>query len=53
VLVDGIVVEIEFSNEHQDWKYIVKGLDVDGDDLNVVTVVFDATFSVLAVTAFP
>ena len=41
--------EPEWSDEHQNWKYRVEGLDIDEDTLTAITVILD---DVLVVTTF-
>ena len=41
--------EPEWSEEYQNWKYRVDGLDLDDDELTVITVILD---DILVITAF-
>jgi hypothetical protein len=49
-LLNGKVIDSEWSDNFKNWKYEVEGTDLEGDTLNCVTVFFDATFSILIVT---
>lgn len=49
----GVVSQdAEWDTNSQNWKYRVAGFDTDGDTMSVITVVFHATLSLLAVTIF-
>jgi len=47
-----IIREGKWDEDYEQWKYIVEGRDLDGDDLSAVTVIFDETFSLLIVTVY-
>jgi hypothetical protein len=49
-LLIGKVIDSEWSDNFQNWKYEVEGDDLEGDKLNCITIFFDATFSILIVT---
>lgn len=53
VLEHGQIVKAaEWDASHQNWKYRVDGLDVDGDDLTAVTVILQTDFTVRVLTVF-
>jgi Domain of unknown function (DUF4258) len=53
VLETGHVIEqAEWDNTHNSCKYKVEGFDLAGDELRVITVIFDINFSLLVVTVF-
>lgn len=53
VLENGQVIEeAEWDSNHSSWKYKVEGLDLRGDELRAITVIFDINFSLLVVTVF-
>ena len=52
-LENGQVIENgEWDSTHANWKYKVEGLDLTGDELKVITVIFDINFSLLVVTVY-
>ena len=53
VLEKGRVIrEAEWDSNHDEWKYRVEGIDVEGDELTAVTVILEADLSLLIVTVF-
>lgn len=53
VLENGQVIEqAEWDSLHLTWKYKVEGLDLRGEELRVITVIFDINFSLLVITVF-
>ena len=53
VLESGQIVKAaEWDAQHQNWKYRVDGMDVDGDDLTAVTVILQTDFTVRVLTVF-
>ncbi len=53
VLEHGQIVQAaEWDAQHQNWKYRVDGMDVDGDDLTAVTVIIQTDFTVRILTVF-
>lgn len=53
VLRSGHIVQSpEWSDEHQNWKYRVEGLDTEGDDLTAITVVFELNLMLRVITVF-
>ena len=53
VLREGrIIREAEWDSEHEDWKYRIEGVDIEGDELTAITVIFEADLSLLTVTVF-
>lgn len=42
----------DWDEEYQNWKYKVQGVDLLGDDLIAITIIFDSTFSLYVVTVF-
>lgn len=52
-LENGQVIEdAEWDNTHSNWKYKVGGMDLAGDELRVITIIFDINFSLLIITVF-
>jgi hypothetical protein len=49
-LLAGKVIDSQWSDHFNNWKYEVEGTDLEGDRLNCITIFFDATFSMLIVT---
>jgi hypothetical protein len=47
-----IIKEPEWDGEYENWKYRVEGVDIEGDDLIAITVIFDSNLSLLVVTVF-
>ena len=47
-----ILREPEWDEGHGHWKYRVEGVDLDGDSLTAITVIFDSEMSLLVVTLF-
>ena len=47
-----ILKKPEWDEEHEHWKYRVEGVDLDGDELRVITVIFDSEMTLLVVTVF-
>jgi len=42
ILKRGEVVDKEFNEEHQSWKYTIKGEDLEGDSGTVITAIIDS-----------
>lgn len=51
-LANGQVVEREWEDRYQNWKYQVDGFDIEGDGLTSIIVFFDSDFSLLVITAY-
>jgi hypothetical protein len=49
-LLAGKVIDCQWSDHFNNWKYEVEGTDLEGDNLNCITIFFDATFSMLIIT---
>lgn len=47
-----IIREPIWDDKHGQWKYIVEGRDLDGDELRAVTVIFEEDFSLLVITVY-
>lgn len=47
-----VIEEAEWDSGHAQWRYKVEGIDLSGDELRVITVIFDINFSLLVVTVF-
>lgn len=47
-----IIRDPVWDDRHGQWKYIVEGRDLDGDELSAVTVIFDEDFSLLVITVY-
>jgi hypothetical protein len=47
-----IIRNPQWDKDHGEWKYIVEGVDLDGEDLRAVTVFFDANLTLIIVTVF-
>lgn len=53
VLEHGQIVKAaEWDAQHQNWKYRVDGVDIDGDELTAVTVIIQSDFTVRVLTVF-
>lgn len=53
VLQHGEVIrDAQWDEEHGEWKYVMEGADLEGDDLRAVTVFFDAAMTLIIVTVF-
>ena len=53
VLAEGeILRDPEWDAEHGQWKYVVEGTDLEGDELRAVTVFFDVNMTLFIVTVF-
>ena len=53
VLETGQIVRApEWDAQFQNWKYRVEGVDTDGDDLTVVTVIIESAFTLRILTVF-
>ena len=53
VLENGqIIREAEWDLNHNQWKYRVEGMDIEGEALTAITVIFEADLSILTVTVF-
>jgi len=47
-----ILREPEWDEEHQNWKYRVEGVDTEGDELTVITVIFTVDLTLYIITVF-
>jgi hypothetical protein len=47
-----IVHDPEWDEEHQNWKYRVEGVDLEADELRVITVIFAADLTLYIITVF-
>src|SRR3990167_5171515 len=47
-----ILREPEWDDKYQSWKYRVEGVDLEGDELTAITVIFEDELSLLVVTVF-
>jgi hypothetical protein len=51
VLEMGVVVGTEFDNERRNWKYRIKGEDIDGDEGIVITAIV-SSYKLVIITVF-
>ena len=47
-----IVRDPEWDEDHQNWKYRVEGVDMETDELTVITVIFTADLTLYIITVF-
>jgi len=47
----GVVVGTEFDNERRNWKYRIKGEDIDGDEGIVITAIV-SSYKLVIITVF-
>lgn len=47
-----VIQEGVWDDKCEQWKYVVHGRDLDGDELRAVTVIFDESFSLLVITVY-
>lgn len=52
VLETGKIIKHEWDEEHQNWKYRVRGTDIDGDELVAITVIVESDLQLIIVTVF-
>lgn len=42
----------EWDEQYQNWKYKVEGEDLSKEELRVITIIFDSSFSLYVITVF-
>lgn len=47
-----ILRKAEWDDDHNNWKYRIEGRDIEGDELTVITVIFEMSLSLINVTVF-
>lgn len=47
-----VIKEPEWDDNFQNWKYRVEGVDIEGDELTAVTIIFDVSMTLFIVTVF-
>jgi hypothetical protein len=52
VLMWGEVLELEENKEFQDWKCLIKGNDLDGEELTFVAAIFKEENSIRCITVY-
>src|SRR5258708_32815348 len=53
VLEEGqIIREAEWDSDYENWKYRVEGADVEGEEITVISVIFEVDLSLLNITVF-
>jgi Domain of unknown function (DUF4258) len=47
-----IIRDPEWDEDYQNWKYRVEGVDMEADELTVITVIFTADLTLYIITVF-